>query len=107
MLPLRSTRALDVMILQKGKTAEAANSPRTGGLKKFFAVKPKGIAVGPDQKEESCVSLELQAGLCWLRLVILQGMLNSEGMPRRCRLSSAGGRWTRWKRAGGRGTPCT
>lgn len=107
MLPLRSTRALDVMILQKGKTAEAANCPRTGGLKKFFAVKPKGIAVGPDQKEESCVSLELQAGLCWLRLVILQGMLNSEGIPRRCRLSSAGGRWTRWKRAGGRGTPCT
>lgn len=41
-------------------------------------MKPKEIAVGPDKKEESCVTLELQAALCWLRFVIIQGMLNSE-----------------------------
>lgn len=106
MLPLRSTRALDVMTLQKGKTARSSQLPKDRRSEEFFAVKPKEIAEGPDQKEASCVSLELQAALGWLRLVILQGM-NSEGIPRRCRLSSAGGRWTRWKRAGGRGTPYT
>lgn len=43
----------------------------------FLCGKTK-IAMGPGQKEESCVSLELQTALCWLRVFIVQGTLNSE-----------------------------
>lgn len=56
----------------------------------FLCGKTK-IAMGPGQKEESCVSLELQTALCWLRVFIVQGTLNSEWIPQPKLSSEKGG----------------
>lgn len=77
--PFWKTCSLGVRHLRK-ENCLSSQLPRDMWSEEFLCSETKRNCEGPDQKEESCVSLEPRAALCWLRFSIIQGKVNREGI---------------------------